>query len=372
MSTNTDNTEFHLPAGLSERDVLEVALQRGFVTESDIKAAQAARLRESRRDLYRPLISHLIEVGALTASQAGRLVDEVVNPSRVDDVPGYQFLEQLGNGAMGMVYRARQLSLNREVAVKLLSRRIVRNKQYVDLFTREAALAGRVNSPYFPRVYEAGLAHGQHFLVMEFVEGKSIEELLRDRQQLTVAQALHVAVEVCHALAGLHALQIVHRDVKPHNIVLSREGQIKLIDLGLAFDLADPAQQALEQGRAIGTPNYISPEQVQGSEGLCPQSDLYGLGATLYHMTTGRPPFVLEDSNELLEAHVHQTPEAPRQHNSQIPDEVDRIITRLLDKHPGHRGSSAAELAEELSRPLSALDAVAGVKQWSLLERLGL
>ncbi|MEK6235963.1 MAG: serine/threonine protein kinase, partial [Planctomycetales bacterium] len=264
MKETTSRKRFRLPTGTADQDVIHAALDRGFVTEEEVETARNARERDARKDVYRPTAHYLVESGAMTLSQANRLADHLVNLSRIDDLPGYCLLEELGSGSMGQVFRATQLSLDRTVAVKILSRRIARNKQYVTVFAREVRLAAKVNSPLTPRVYEAGVLHGQHYLVMEFVDGESMAELLSQRSRFTEAQALHVAAEVCLALDHLHRLDVLHRDVKPHNIVADRQGQVKLIDLGLCLDLKDPEQLAMEQGSAVGTPSYASPEQIRG------------------------------------------------------------------------------------------------------------
>ncbi|HEY1067364.1 MAG TPA: serine/threonine-protein kinase, partial [Pirellulales bacterium] len=291
-----------LPPNLNEQEVVEDALSRGFITEVDLQTALQARVREGRRDVYRSLLEHLVEWQALTRRQVQRLVDEAINPEREDDIPGYQFLETLGSGSMGTVHRAMQRALNRVVAVKLLSRKFARNRRYLESFARECRFSAATRSAYFPRAYDAGRARGQHYLVMEYVEGVSVESFLSGGRRMSELQTLHIAAEICHGLEHLHRLGIVHRDVKPENVVVGKDDQLRLLDLGLALQLGDQHQLDLERGAAIGTPHYISPEQASGRE-IDGRADLYSLGATMYHMLTGQPPFNEARTPDVFEAH---------------------------------------------------------------------
>ncbi len=348
--------ELNWPEGLHESDVISDAVQRGFLTDDEIAACKKQRIRDARREQYRPLWHYMVLCHVLTVSQLRRLIDENHHLDRIDELPDYRLIEQLGSGSMGTVFLANQKSLNRNVAIKVLSRRHCRNRQYVEALVREARLGGEIQSPYWPNVYELGRARGQAYMVMEYVDGYSVEGLLSDGRRLEEWQVLQIAAEVCSALIHLHALQIVHRDLKPHNIVISRTGQLKVIDLGLARKIQDDTLADLERGAAIGTPLYISPEQASGNRSVDGRSDLYGLGATVYHMLTGRPPFDPHNTKDLFDAHVNQTPEPPSKYTPEIGADLDALVVRLLSKHPHARAPSAVHLGQEFDKILNTRD----------------
>jgi len=361
-----------LPSGWGERDVLDAAIQRGMLSEDEVSVAREAKDREDRHDIYRPLMAHLVERGAVTARQLARLIDELTNDTREDELPGYQFLSVLGKGSMGTVYLARQKSLQRLVAVKVISRRIARNKPYIESFAREARMAAQITSLYLPRVFDWGTSRGQHFLVMEYIEGRSVDTWLSEGRRLSVPQTLHLAAEVCLALDHLHRMSIIHRDVKPPNMIVSKMGQLVLIDLGLSRHLGDTAQIDAEKGSAIGTPYYISPEQVRGRADIDTRSDLYSLGASVYRMLAGRPLFHKKTTAEVLEAQLRYEPPSIRAEFPEIPEPVDRLLRRLLAKFPEERPLSALALRAEILPLLSQLDAAEGTFGISLPQRMGL
>jgi serine/threonine-protein kinase len=336
--------------GVPEGDVVRIAQERGLVTLQEVERAKVLQDRHARRDDYTSLVDVLVGQKALTRSQALRLAQELKDASRVGSIPGYRFLAKLGEGSMGVVYKARQESLRRIVAVKILSRRLSRNKEFIARFQHEAQLGAQLASAHIPQIHDQGVSAGQHFLAMEYVEGVSVRHLLHSGKEFRELEALNVAVQAVEALAHLHAHDIVHRDVKPDNLVLTQEGVVKLMDLGLARSTQDRQRIELETGNAIGTPLYISPEQIHGRTDVDGRSDLYSLGASLYHMMTGTPPFFSDDSVEILQAHLKTRPTPPKSIRSRISDESNRMILRLLAKDPDKRFPSARELHAEMQR----------------------
>lgn len=336
--------------GVPTADVVRHALERGLVTQQEVEQSRILQDRYARRNDYSSLIDVLIDQRALTRSQALRLVQEMKDSARVGAIPGYRFLAKLGEGSMGVVYKARQESLKRIVAVKILSRRLARNKEYIGRFQHEAQLGAGLVSAHIPQIHEQGVSAGQHYLVMEYVEGVSVRHLLNSGKEFREMEALNVGVQAVEALAHLHAHDIVHRDVKPDNLVLTKEGVVKLMDLGLARSTQDRQRIELEDGNAIGTPLYISPEQIHGRSNVDGRSDLYSLGASLYHMMTGTPPFRSDDSVEILQAHLKTRPTPPKSIRSRISDESNRLILRLMSKDPARRYASARELHAEMQR----------------------
>lgn len=346
---------FDLPAEVAERDVIQLALERGLAREDEVEAARDLRTREARKDIYRPLLELLVEAGVLAEKQVRRLIDELAHLERPDEPRGYRFLEKVGQGSMGLVYRALQKSLNREVAVKVLMRQYSRNKTYIERFAREALIAAQTASPHFARVYEFGYERGQHFLAMEFVEGESVEKQISSGKKFTASEVVDLAIEVSFALEHLHGLSIVHRDVKPQNIVVAPDGRLKLMDLGLACHLADSGQHQAEQGAAIGTPFYISPEQIRAGA-IDARSDLYSLGATLYHLLAGRPPFSGATTPAVLEAHLRQSPMPLAEAAPETPRGLGKLVMKLLEKEPEQRIETARSMRQELLTVESQLD----------------
>ena len=336
--------------GVPTADVVRIALDRGFVTGQEVDRAKVLQDRHARRDEYSSLVDVLVDQRALARSQALRLAQELKDSKRVGAIPGYRFLAKLGEGSMGVVYKARQESLKRIVAVKILSRRLSRNKEFIGRFQHEAQLGAQLANAHIPQIHDQGVSTGQHYLVMEYVEGVSVRHLLHSGKEFLEMEALNVAVQAVEAMVHLHAHDIVHRDVKPDNLVLTKEGVVKLMDLGLARSTQDRQRIELENGNAIGTPLYISPEQIHGRSNVDGRSDLYSLGASLYHMMTGTPPFLSDDSVVILQAHLKKRPTPPKSIRSRITDESNRMILRLLAKDPAKRFANARELYGEMQR----------------------
>ena len=215
-------------------------------------------------------------------------------------IAGYRLVGKLGAGSMGTVYKARQLSLDREVAIKLLSPHLARKKDYVERFLREARAVAKLNHPNVISGIDAGEEEGVRYFVMEYASGMTVGELLQRGGAMDEARVLRVALQIARALEHAHDAGLVHRDVKPDNILLTKDHVAKLCDLGLAKD-------SPEEGRALGTPAYISPEQAQGLADVDIRSDLYSFGCTLYHMLTGKQPF---DGNAKVVMVKHLTEEA--------------------------------------------------------------
>lgn len=348
MTTETNTLQ--ASEELNEHDLIADLIFRGFVTEEQIEAAQALRQREARQDIYHPLSHYLVETQALTKAQMERLLDEHQHTNRIDELPNYKLIKQIGHGSMGVVYLAEQKNLQRQVALKVLSRRLMRNRHYIESFIREARQAANTHSPYWPHVYDLGRAHGQQFMAMEYIDGVSVQVLLSEEKPFGEIATLQIAAEVCMGLDHIHGMSIIHRDMKPHNILLEKNGQLRLIDLGLCLPTGDENLQDLERGAAIGTPLYISPEQAASRREIGPPSDLYGLGATMYHMLVGRPPFEPRKGDDIFEAHLNEPPVPPKEIRQDLSDGVNELVLKLLAKEPNERPPTALALREEILR----------------------
>src|SRR5579883_341506 len=258
------------------------------------------------------LLARLVAAGYLTAHQAERAGKEL-DTLLGQQIPGYQLLEKLGQGAMGTVYKPRQMSMNRLVAVKVLHSRLAANPEFLQRLTREAHLAARLSHNNIIQAIDVGSAGPLHYFVMELVEGQTIREILEKGKIYQEREAVEIILQIAQALQHAHRRGLIHRDVKPANIVLTTEGIAKLADLGMARETDDAVLAQREKGIAMGTPYYMAPEQIRGRQNIDGRADLYALGATLYHMVTGKPPFYYPEVDRVLMAHLEEelTPPLP-------------------------------------------------------------
>jgi predicted Ser/Thr protein kinase len=258
---------------------------------------------------------------------------------------------KLGQGGMGAVYLAHHPGLNRAVAIKILPGDLASDPEYKERFFREARLAARLEHPNVVQVHDVGEEEGIHYISMQYIEGKSLDGILKEKKKLSVNEALSITKRVAVALSAAAKLGIVHRDIKPHNILLSKDGVVKVADFGLAKD-EDSNRSISEPGVVMGTPYYMSPEQAKG-EKVDHRSDIYSLGATLYHMLTGRRLFDGGTPVSIVMKQASEQPVPARQVEPSIPEPVAALLDRALQKDPAKRFSSA----DELVRALDALKA---------------
>jgi len=262
---------------------------------------------------------------------------------------GYRLLERVGRGGMGTVYRAIQISLDREVALKLLSPELVKDKNFVAQFFREARAAGQLNHPHIVQVYDVGQEGEDYYYSMEFVRGGSLEDRLRQEGKLAPPEALRIALEAATALEYAESRHIVHRDIKPDNLMLAEDGRVRVADLGLALSLKSTADH---KGQPIlGTPHFISPEQALRRD-VDIRSDIYSLGATLYRMLTGETLFKGATAEEIVKKAVREEPRPLREVNPAVPERIATLVHRMVQKDPDARFASAKELRETLQRLL--------------------
>ena len=261
----------------------------------------------------------------------------------------YEILDEIARGGMGVVFKARQTSLNRPVALKMILASQLASTEEVERFHIEAEAAANLDHPGIVPVYEVGEHDGQHFFSMGLVEGGSLVDLYQ-AGETTPRRAAELLERIAAAVQYAHARNIVHRDLKPANILIDSDGQPKITEFGLARNLeSDSALTA--SGQVMGTPGYMPPEQAAGRlHEVGPLADVYSLGAILYFMLTGRPPFQGANVLETLSQVLHQEPTSPRSSNTQIDPDLETICLKCLQKEPGRRYASAAELAEELGR----------------------
>ncbi len=260
----------------------------------------------------------------------------------------YELTRQIARGGMAEVYLARDLLLDRPVALKMLFPELSVDRSFVERFRREAQAAANLSHPNIVPVFDWGEADSTYFIVMEYVDGRSLSNLLRAEGPLLADRAAAIGAEVASALAFAHSRGVIHRDVKPGNVLLAHSGQVKVTDFGIAR-ASNTTESLTQTGAVMGTATYFSPEQAQGLS-VDGRSDIYSLGVVLYEMVTGRAPFSADSPITVAYKHVRETPPPPREINPSVPPEFEAVILQAMAKSPDDRYQSAEELRADLMR----------------------
>jgi serine/threonine-protein kinase len=258
----------------------------------------------------------------------------------------YQVLRKLGAGGMANVYLAEDQELGRRVAIKILNERHANDEQFVERFRREAKNAAALSHPNIVSIYDRGEAEGTYYIAMEYLDGRSLKELIVGHGPAPVKIAVEYARQILSALRFAHLKGIVHRDIKPHNVLVNSDGRVKVTDFGIA---RAGASQMTEAGSIVGTAQYLSPEQARGTT-VDQRSDLYSLGIVLYELLTGTVPFSGDTPVEIAMKHLSQVPEPPSARRPDVPRDLDLIVMRALAKNPDDRYQSAEEMDADLER----------------------
>src|ERR687885_430971 len=258
----------------------------------------------------------------------------------------YRILRKLGSGGMANVYLAEDQELGRRVAIKILNDRHANDDQFVERFRREAKNAAGLSHPNIVSIYDRGEAEGTYYIAMEYLDGRSLKELIVGRGPAPVNVAIDYTRQILAAVKFAHRHGIVHRDIKPHNVLVDAEGRLKVTDFGIA---RAGASQMTEAGSIIGTAQYLSPEQAKGAP-VDQTSDLYSVGIVLYELLTGQVPFTGDTPVEIAMKHLSAVPDPPSAHRAEIPRELDKIVMRALAKDPHERYQTAEEMDADLAR----------------------
>src|SRR5271170_2602912 len=335
-----------------DTEVGKVVVDSGLATRTEIDFCREQQKQASDPN-QRSLADLLVEHQFITVNQAKRIRSQL-EERRGSKIPGYQLLDRLGKGAMATVYRAKQLSLDRIVAVKVLPRRMSDNPEFVERFYKEGRAAARLSHNNIVQAIDVGSTpDGYHFFVMEYIEGKTLYDIMQpppvgEGRNFSEAEALDIAIQIADALSHAHLRGLIHRDVKPKNIILMPDGVAKLTDLGLARALDDIHAAESEVGKAYGTPYYISPEQIRGELSIDHRADIYSLGATMYHMVTGVPPFEGETPSAVMHKHLKTALVPPDHLNTALSAGVGEIIEVAMAKNRDERYASMQDMLEDL------------------------
>ncbi len=322
----------------------EIAIAEGLVTQEQVDNGLSVQEKMREMGIKPKLMGEILhELGHLKASGRDRVLQIQKRKQGRFAIEGFEILEKLGQGSGGAVFKARQESLDRIVALKVLTPALAHNEGYISRFIREAQAVARLNHINVISAFEVGESSGYRYLAMEYIDGVTLATILKRGGALDEGRVLRIGIQLSRALEHAHRNNLIHRDVKPDNIIMTEDGVAKLCDLGLAKDvLADP--KAAHRLAAHGTPNYISPEQARGDDDIDIRSDIYSLGATFFHMLTGEIPFSGESPAELMAKHVTERVRDPRNVRPQISEGCARVVQLMMAKRRMERPQSPTEL----------------------------
>ena len=328
---------------LEEEKLAGALVSRGLITREQWDLVRAA---ETGTGLG-VMLAGLVKAGFVTAAQAERVALELTNRPTLQ-IPGYKLLDKIGQGSMGTVFKARQRSMDRIVAIKILHPKLAGNKDFRDRFLHEAHLAAKFNSNHVVQAIDVGTVGDFYYFVMEYVDGVTIKEELENGKIFEEQEAVDIVLHIARALQVAHRRNLIHRDVKPGNIVMTKDGTAKLADLGMARITTDEARIKKEEGVVLGTPHYMAPEQIRGRSDIDSRADIYSLGATLFHMVTGRQPFPYPTVKEVLNAHLKEDLTPPDHINTKLSAGLGVVVEFMMAKKRKNRYPSPDELILDL------------------------
>ena len=345
----------------------DIAVSKTLLTWAQVRDALKRQAKYKQMGIPIRIGEVTVEMKLLTQAQCNDILDtqreqrkDLVSEKKTaggsgmrdfdDDGPfnlGRFRLEKRLGGVMGMVYKGVDEKSGQVVALKLLPKSLAADPAFIERFKREVRATSALSHPNIIKVYDAGVEQGAFYLATEFIDGETLNQLVRREIRIKEPEALRIGREVAQGLAHAHAANVLHRDVKPENVMISKSGAVKLADFGLAKILYDD-QRITADGIAVGTPHYISPEQARALKETDHRSDLYSLGATLFHMLSGRLPYEGDNGSEVMKRHVFEETPNIRNVCPDITAQTAAMIFKLMAKNPAQRHQSANELAEEI------------------------
>ncbi len=335
-----------------DSQIVRLAVERSYATQDEVRQAVERQKILDGDGQKLPIGEVLVDLGYVTRTQLDRIQgnSEDSGGRPAQQIPGYQLQKKIGAGAMAVVYRAKQLSLDRIVAIKVLPKRLSKNPEFVERFYKEGKAAAALNHNNIVQAIDVGEAAGFHYFVMEYVEGLTVYDELASAKVYQEGEAIRIVRQVAEALLHAHDRGIMHRDVKPKNIMLTKERVAKLADMGLARATSDREAAMAEAGRAYGTPYYISPEQIRGEVSVDHRADIYSLGATFYHMVTGRVPFEGPTPQVVMQKHLKDALTPPDHLNTKLTAGCAAMIEMMMAKTPAARYSNCRDIIHDLDR----------------------
>ncbi|MCH2122221.1 MAG: serine/threonine protein kinase [Pirellulaceae bacterium] len=325
------------------------AMVSGLLTDAQIREAITGIIRSEKHQARRPdeisdrdLSAYLVSQDILTSYQ----VDQLIAGRTKLSLGSYLIKDWIGQGGMGQVFKAEHQVMGRVCAIKVLP--LSKSTDHaIESFMREIRVQANLDHPNLVRAYDAGKDGNVHYLVVEYVPGTDLRRLVRSRGRLSIQQASNIIKQAAEGLAYAHEKDLIHRDVKPGNILVTPDGLGKVSDLGLAAFMTDYESDP-RHGKVVGTADYLSPEQIRNPKDITSVSDIYSLGCTLYYAVTGKVPFPGGSAKNKARRHLEETPWHPRRFNEEVSDEFVDLIADMMEKEPSARLPSASEVAQRL------------------------
>jgi serine/threonine protein kinase len=337
--------------------VAQAAVDLHFITSTQLDECLTIQKNMATMGINDELSTIMVKKGYITSQQL-KVIEQAyhADPDAPPQAPvvtfpkikGFEIESILGKGGMGTVYGARQTSIDRFVALKVLKPDLAKEKEYVERFVREAKAVAKLSHKNIVMAYDVGESNGTYYMAMEYVNGRPLHRIIKERGRLDEKEAIRIAMELCQALSYIHDNRMIHRDVKPENVLVPESGSPKLLDLGLARTLQNEDANITLAGVAMGTPNYISPEQITGQRDLDIRCDIYALGGTLYAMVTGKAPYAGETPAVVFAKHLHDPIPDPRKLNPSVSEGLTQVIVKCLAKERKDRYSTPRQLLSDL------------------------
>ena len=326
-----------------------IAIKLSFTTLERVD--ECIRLQEKMKELGvvpKKLGEIMLAKGYITDLQLKEIIRYQGTKGGHTQVANYKITAKIGHGAMGSIYKALQVSMDRIVALKVLSAKYAGNDRFRERFLREARAVAKLNHPNIIQGIDVGESNGVYYFAMEYIDGPTVGELLKRGGALDEKRALNIVMQITRALN--HAFQhgIIHRDIKPDNVMLTRDGVAKLCDLGLVKVTTDEGPESTRPGASMGTPYYISPEQARGEPDVDTRSDIYSLGATFYHMAVGDLPYPGDSAAVVISKHLTEPLTMPRQRNPLVTAPMEYIVVKMMEKDRENRYQTPQELLRDL------------------------